>query len=118
MSEHWSRSDAPGNDMRKERSIPYSTSQGPTKKHPPPVHPVNAMLEPTHLDCKAHDAVYPTLHGGGAGGPGGLHHLPTCLDDGIVADDSTDDDNAMPMIWMTAHLVAMTLYMDMISVVM
>ena len=52
------------------------------------------------------------------GGPGGIHHWPTYLDDGIVADDSTDDDHAMPMIWMTAHLIAMTLSMDMISVVM
>ena len=42
----------------------------------------------------------------------------THLHDGIVADDSTDDDDAMPMIWMTAHLIAMTLSMDMISVVM
>ena len=53
----------------------------------------------------------------GAGGPGGIHHLLTHLHDGIVADDSTDDDDAMPMIWMTAHLIAMTLSMDMISVV-
>ena len=44
--------------------------------------------------------------------------MPTYLDDGIVADDSTDDDKVMPMIWMTAHLIAMTVSMDMISVVM
>ena len=46
------------------------------------------------------------------------HNVLIDLDDGIVADDSTDDDNAMTVICMIARLIAMTVGMDMISVVM
>ena len=46
------------------------------------------------------------------------HNVLIHLDDGIVADDSTDDDDALTMICMIARLMAMTVAMDMISVVM
>ena len=49
---------------------------------------------------------------------GGTHNVLLDLDDGIVADDSTDDDDALTMICMIARLMAMTVAMDMISVVM
>ena len=46
------------------------------------------------------------------------HNVLIDLDDGIVADDSTDDDDVMTMIWMIARLIAMTVFIDMISVAM
>ena len=46
------------------------------------------------------------------------HNVLLHLDDGIVADDSTDHDDAMTMIWMIARLIAMTVFIGMISVAM